>query len=674
MEPDFSGYATKAGVKCTDGRTITPQAFQHMDKVKVPLVWQHVHDKVENVLGHAILEAREDGVYAHGYFNNTQAGQTAKLMVQHEDITAMSIYANQLMEKMVSGAKSVLHGVIREVSLVMAGANSEAKIEYIRLAHGDGSEPDILEDEAIIYMGFKLEHSEPEEELEEDNEPEDEDEDLEHAEEDSLQDVYNSLDADQKLVVAYLVDQALEAATSAEHSDIPDSEDPEKDAEELLAHQEGPIVNVFEQNEKTQATVGGELRHAMSSDDVRGVVQDAIRHGSLKAAVESYALAHNIDNINLLFPDARTLQDRPEFNKRRTEWVAGVLADTSHSPFSRVKTLVADLTFESARAKGYIKGNMKKEEFFGVSKRVTSPTTVYKKQALDRDDVIDITDFDVIAWLKMEMRIMLEEEVARAILVGDGRDVSDDDKIKDPLGASDGIGIRSILNDDQLYVTTINVNVDDANSSYDEVIDAVMDGMEFYKGTGTPTFYTTLRQVNKFLKAKDGMGRRLYNSYGEVAAALGVSKIVTVEAMNEVAGVIGIVVNLQDYNVGTDQGGEVNMFDDFDIDYNKQKYLIETRLSGALVKVKSALVIRSTAQANVLVVPQDATFVPSTGVVVIPNQTGVVYKNLAGTTLTAGAQTAIASGTSTTIIATPASGYYFSTNDDSVDSWTFKRP
>jgi len=662
---DFSGYATKAGLKCSDGRTITPAAFQDMHEKKVPLVWQHGHSDVKNVLGHAVLEARPDGVYAYGYFNTSDAGRAAKLMVQHEDVNAMSIYANSLVER----SKSVLHGVIREVSLVLSGANPGALIDFVRVAHADGS-VDEHDDEAVIYTGLTIEHSD--EEVEE----EPEEEDLEHADGDpSIEEVYNSFTEDEKLVVAYMVGQALEAATSAEHSDISDSEsDTDTEAEENLAHQEGPIVNVFEQNEKTKASVGGELRHAMSPSDVQEIIQNAVRGGSLKHAVESYALAHGIDNINLLFPDAQTLQDRPEFNKRRTEWVAGVLADTSHSPFSRVKTLVADLTFDAARAKGYIKGSLKKEEFFAVSKRVTAPTTVYKKQALDRDDVIDITDFDVIAWLKMEMRIMLEEEVARAILIGDGRDVGDEDKIKDPLGSADGIGIRSILNDDQLFVTTINVNVDDANSSYDEVIDFVMDGMEFYKGTGTPDFYTSLRTLNKFLKAKDGMGRRLYPNVTDVASALGVRRVITVEPFNEMAGLIGIVVNLMDYNVGTDKGGEINMFDDFDIDYNKQKYLLETRLSGALVKVKSALVIKSTAAANVLVVPQDATFVPSTGVVVIPSQTGVVYKNAAGTTLTAGAQTALANGASTTIIATPASGYYFSTNDDSVDSWTFKRP
>jgi len=672
MEADFSGYATKAGLKCTDGRTITPKAFEHMDGMKVPLVWQHIHGKVENVLGHAVLEARPDGVYAYGYFNETQGGKTAKLMVQHEDINAMSIYANSLMEK----SKQVLHGMIREVSLVLSGANPGALIDQVRLAHADGSDPDILDDEAIIYTGLTIEHAE---EPEPEEEPEEEDEDdLEHAAENAtIKDIYDGMTEEEKQVVHYMIGTALESASSAEHSSITPDSDTENDAEEPLAHQEGTPMNVFETNSKTKpaSAAGGELRHAMTPDDVKGIIQSAIRGGSLRDAVGDYAIAHGITNIDLLFPDAQTLNDRPEFNKRRTEWVGTVLSETRHSPFSRVKSIVADLTFDEARAKGYVKGTLKKEEWFGVSKRVTSPTTVYKKQALDRDDVVDITDFDVIAWLKQEMRMMLEEEVARAILISDGRDISNEDKIKDPIGAADGIGIRSILNDHELYVTTLNVNIDDANSTYDEVIDAVMDGMEYYKGTGTPDFFTTIRELNKFLKAKDTQGRRLYPTKADVASALGVNRIVLVEPMNDLTDVVGIIVNLADYNVGTDKGGEVSMFDDFDIDYNKQKYLIETRLSGALVKVKSALVIRKTASANVLVVPQSPTFVTATGVTTIPAQTGIVWKNgVTNATLTAGAQSALASGASLTVVATPAAGYYLSTNDDNVDSWTFKRP
>lgn len=661
MGADFAGYATKAGLRCSDGRVITPEAFKHMDGNTVPLVWAHAHNEPANVLGHVKLEARSDGMYAYGYFNNTPAGQQAKALVEHRDINAMSIWANQLVEK----TKTVLHGVIREVSLVLSGANPGALIDFVRIQHGDDpSDVEILADEAIIHTGLPLEflHEETDDEdepTEDQNEPEEgsvSDETVAHADNNmTVQDVYDSMTPEQKDVLHFMIGAALENV--AAHSDL----DTSQEGTDTMAR------NVFQSNATPDNPAA-----ALSHDDVKGIVANAVKFGSLRDAVENYALSHGIENIDVLFPDAKTLSDRPEFNKRRTEWVATVLADTSHSPFSRVKSIVADLTLDEARAKGYVKGELKKEEWFGVSMRVTSPTTVYKKQKLDRDDVVDITDFDVVAWLKAEMRMMLDEEIARAILIGDGRDISDQDKIKDPIGAADGIGIRSILNDHELYVTTLNVNLDDASSTYDEVIDAVMDGMEFYKGSGTPDFFTTIRTLNKFKQAKDGMGRRLYQTNAEVAAALGVNRIITVESMNDEPDLVGIVVNLADYNVGTDRGGEVSMFDDFDIDYNQQKYLTETRLSGALVKIKSALVIKKTAAANVLVAPTEPTFVASTGVVTIPTKTGVVYKNAAGTTLTAGAQTALTAGASMVVNAFPASGYYFSSNAN--DSWTFKRP
>lgn len=661
MEPDFSGYATKAGLKCSDGRVITAEAFKHMDGMQVPLVWNHGHSKAENVLGHAILKWVADGVRVDAFFNDAPQGVNAKKLVLHKDISSLSIYANNLVEKAIGSTKSVLHGMIREVSLVLAGANPGAKIDFIQVQHSDG-EVETIADEAVIYTGLEIEanvqHAEEEGEIE-------------HAKEDeTVRDVYDTLTPKQKDAVNFIIGQALE---QVEHSDDSEHTNSSGTPESNVQHTEGSeeIVNVFEKNNKV-ADTGGEMRHAMSPEDVKSIVQNAIRGGSLKDAVEQYALAHGIENIDVLFPDAKTLQDRPEFNKRRTEWVAGVLQDTSHSPFSRVKTIVADLTQEAARAKGYIKGNLKTEEWFGVSRRITTPTTIYKKQQLDRDDVIDITDFDVVAWLKGEMRMMLEEELARAILIGDGRDISSVDKIKDPIGAADGSGIRSIINDHELYVTTLNVNIDDANSNYDEVVDSVLDGMAFFKGTGTPTFYTTIAALNMFLKAKDGFGRRLYPTRTDVAAALNVREIVTVEPMNEVPDLIGIIVNLADYNIGADRGGEVSMFDDFDIDYNKQKYLIETRLSGALVKVKAALVIKKTAAANVLVAPTNPTFNQGTGVVTIPTKTGVVYKNGAGTTLTAGAQTALAPGASMDVLASPTAGYYFS--DNAQDQWKYTRP
>lgn len=679
IEADFGGWATKAGLKCTDGRTIMRGAFEHMDQQQVPMVWNHGHTSVDNVLGHAILENRDEGVYAYGFFNRTKQGQNAKMMVQHKDVDSLSIYANNLAEK----DKRVMHGNIREVSLVLAGANPGAKIDYVNLQHGDGS-LELLDDEAIIW-GFELEHALDEEDDETDSNEEDDETDDSSADDESLdgsgdegseggaensavshavakdatvKDVFDSMTPEQQDVLHYFVGVALEkAADNAQHSALTNSEGGDSMSR-----------NVFDQSDT--AKKGGSLKHALTKDDVRGIVKHAEKLGSLKEAVEDYALQHGITDIDILFPDAKAATGIIELEKRRTEWVASVLNGTRHTPFSRIKTFTADLTQDEARAKGYIKGNYKIEEWFGVTKRTTGPTTIYKKQKLDRDDMLDITDFDIVAFLKGEMRLMLEEETARSILIGDGRDISDEDKIKDPLGAADGTGVRSIYNDHELFVTEVNVNVDDANSSYEEVVDAVMDGMEFYKGTGTPTFYTTVPQLNKFLKARDGQGRRFYANKQEVADALGVKDIQLVEPMKEITDLIGIVVNLDDYNVGTDRGGEITMFDDFDIDYNQQKYLLETRMSGALVRPKSALVIKKTAAANVLVDPLEPAFNSTTGVVTIPTKTGVVYKDSNGTTLTAGDQTALAAGASTTVYAQPASGYYFETD---TATWQFKR-
>lgn len=657
MEADFGGWATKAGLKCTDGRTIMRDAFEHMNHKQVPLVWQHGHASPENILGHAILEHRDEGVYAYAFFNGTPQGVTAKEFVQHGDIKHLSIFANNLVEK----GKNVMHGMIREVSLVLAGANPGALIDYVRIAHSDGSF-DESDEEAVIHTGLELDHALDEEEG---------DENLEHADEDTtVQDVYDSLDEEQKNVVHYLIGAALESVEK-ESKSVAQSAIPAQPAQGALAHKEGAdnmSRNVFDQTAANQDGKKNELSHA----DVKGIVADAVKCGSLREAVNSYALQHGITDIDILFPDAKMATGTIELEKRRTEWVSSVLSGTRHTPFSRIKTFTADLTQDDARAKGYIKGNYKLEEWIGVTKRTTGPTTIYKKQKLDRDDMLDITDFDIVAFLKAEMRLMTEEEIARAILIGDGRSAEAEDKVKDPLGASDGTGIRSILNDHELFATTLTVNLDDASSSYEEVVDAVMDGMEFYKGTGTPVFYTTIPQLNKFKKAKDLNGQRYYKTTAEVAEALGVKAVITVEPMKTITDLVGIIVNLDDYNVGTDRGGELTMFDDFDIDYNQQKYLLETRMSGALVRPKSALIIKKTAAANVLVNPITIpSFVKSTGVVTIPTQTGVVYKNAAGDTLTAGAQAAIAAGATVTIYAVPASGYYFANNAE--DSWPFKR-
>jgi len=646
MDADFSGYATKAGLKCSDGRTIMPEAFKHMDGNTVPLVWQHGHGEPANVLGHAKLEAREDGVYAYGFFNDTPAAQNARALVKHGDITALSIYANKLVER----SKQVFHGVIREVSLVLSGANPGALIDNVAIAHSDGS-TDILDDEAVIYTGLELEHSDLEEEQDEDLE-----EELAH--EKTVKDIYDSLSDEQKDVVHYMIGAALEAAKadSAKHSDD----------EGGLSHQEGTEeMNVFEQGGSA------ETKHSLSHEDVKGIVADAMKIGSLKEAVENYALQHGIENIDVLFPDAKSVTDTPEWIKRRTEWVSGVLNGVRSTPFSRIKTRTADLTFDEARAKGYIKGNLKKEEFFGVSQRVTTPTTIYKKQKLDRDDIIDITDFDVVAWLKGEMRLMLEEELARAILIGDGRDVADEDKIKDPAGATEGSGVRAILNDHELYVTTVNVNLDDTDSTYEEVVESVARARRFYKGSGTPTFYTTEATKTEMLLTKDNFGRRLYTSEAELASALRVAAVVPVEVMEDVPDLLGIIVNLKDYNVGADKGGDISMFDDFDIDYNQYKYLIETRVSGALTKVKSALVVKKVDGALVLVVPTAPSYDEGTYTITIPTDADVEY-SVDGTPVADASTHVVSAGTTVVVTAAPAAGNYFATNAE--DQWSFSRP
>jgi hypothetical protein len=652
---DFSGYATKANRKCTDGRTIMPEAFKHMDGMQVPLVWQHGHSKIENVLGHAVLEARDDGVYAYGFFNETDAGKTAKKIVQSGNIKALSIYANQLVEK----AKQVFHGQIRELSLVLSGANPGAFIDNVAIEHADGEVEHLLE-EAIIYGGEELEHTDSDTN----------DEELEHT---TLQEVYDTFTEDQQSVVHYMIGKALEAASAgdkeAEHSDTPTNNGDPAGNEGDLDEEGIQHMNLFDKNSNNggAATETHELTH----DAMHGIMASAEKLGSLKDAVESYALEHGITNLEILFPDAKNLTNTPQWDKRRTEWVAGVLGACSKTPFSRIKTVWADLTADEARAKGYVKGAYKKEEWFSVAKRTTGPTTVYKKQKLDRNDIIDITDFDVVVWMKGEMRLMLEEEIARAILISDGREVDDEDKIADPMNASSGDGLRSIINEHELFKTDVFVNIDDANSSMMEVVDRIIESMQWYKGTGRPTFYTTLPVVTKMLLQRDGFDKRMWRNREELASELGVAAIVEVEVMETNNDLVGILVNLADYNIGADKGGETTMFDDFDIDYNQYKYLIETRISGALTRIKSAIAVWKTAGTDVLVAPTEPTFNAATGVITVPAKTGVVYKDGAGTTLTAGAQTALAPGASKTVNAFPASGYFFASDED--DSWTYKR-
>jgi HK97 family phage prohead protease len=663
--PDFSGYATKAGLKCSDGRTITPDAFKHQDKETVPLVWQHGHNEPSNVLGYATLEHREDGVYCYGFFNDTEQAKNAKTLVQHGDIKSLSIYANQLTEK----AKQVLHGFIRELSLVLSGANPGALIDNITLAHADGDTV-TLEDEAIIYTGLELKHADGESSEETEEGTEEDAEEVSHSEEDpTVQEVYDSMTPIQQEVVHYFVGTALEMKAedvSTDEGDLAQSATSDDEESTSLAHEdneeEGRRMsrNVFEES-------GGktEEEHVLTHDAIKSIVDEAQRGGSLKEAVERYALKHGIDNIEILFPDAKAVTETPEFDARRVEWVSNVMNGTKHSPFSRIKSLVADITFDEARARGYIKGNFKKEEWFAVSKRSTTPSTVYKKQKLDRDDIIDITDFDIVMWLKAEMRLMLDEELARAVLIGDGRDVDDDDKIKDPAGASEGAGIRSILHDHDLYVTTINV---DDSAPPPDVVDAVISAGQYYKGSGSPTFYTTLQVLTSLLLARDTQGHRLWKTPAELASEMGVSSIVTVEVMESEDDLLGIIVNLKDYTIGADKGGEVNFFDDFDIDYNQYKYLYETRVSGALTKIRSAMVIRRAPTGSALVTPEKPDFDGTT--VIVKTTAGVTYKNKAtGTTLTTGAPVTLAEGDTLTVQAEPAAGKYFANNQD--DEWTF---
>lgn len=645
MESDFSGYATKANLKCSDGRTIMPNAFQHQDNARVPLVWQHGHNDPENVLGHAILENRADGVYAYGFFNDSSKASHAKGLLEHKDINMMSIWANNLIER--SG--KVIHGAIREVSLVLSGANPGALIENVTIRHSDGDEY-AIDDEAIIYTGLTLEIK---------HESGKNMADTPEANPDmTIQEVYDSMTDIQKEVLHYMVGEALD---SVQQSDIDETDD------EIIAHsdEEGKteMTNVFEKN----GTAGG--APVLSHADIQGIVADATKTGSLRGAVENYALAHGITDIDILFPEAKAVDTMPEWFSRRTEWVSSLLGSTRKSPFSRIKTISADITADEARAKGYITGNLKKEEFFTVSKRVTTPTTIYKKQKLDRDDMIDITDFDVVTWLKGEMRLMLDEELARAILIGDGRAVDDEDKINTE-------NIRPIISDHELYTTTINVNVSDANSSQQEIIDAIVLNRSKYKGTGTPNMYTTEAQIAKFLLMKDTLGRRIYSSLAELASELRVAAIIPVEVLESMPDVVCVIVNPVDYVIGADSGGSVSMFDDFDIDYNQYKYLIETRVCGALVKLKSAMVVKSVAANLVLVSPNSPAFNTTTGVLTITNQTGVVYTRTSPAPATvvnaAGSPyAAIAAGASITVVATPASGYYFATSDN--DTWVFTR-
>lgn len=557
---DFSGWATKANLKCSDGRTIMKDAFKDNDGKSVPLVWNHQHNDPTNVLGHALLQNRDEGVYAYCTFNDSEAGKTGKLLVQHGDVCALSIWANQLKQNL----NNVVHGNIREVSLVLAGANPGAFIDSI-IMHGEESDED-----AIIYTGedIVLSHSNESE----DKKMDETDKNVKTNKEETVADVFNTLSEKQKNVVYAIIGQALEEGEGSDNEE-------ESEGGKEMKH------NVFDQTEEKQDDV-------LSHDAMNTIISDGKRFGSLKESFLAHADEYGIKQIDYLFPEVKSLNNPPEFIKRETDWVSKVMNGVHRTPFSRIKSIFADITADEARAKGYIKGNLKKEEVFTLLKRSTTPTTIYKKQKLDRDDIIDITDFDVVAWLKSEMRTMLDEEIARAILIGDGRLSSSDDKINEQ-------NIRPIASDAELYSVRVPVNVAASATTDDKakaMIRAAVKARKEYKGSGNPTFFTTEDWLTDALLLEDTMGHRLYKNESDVAAAMRVSNIVTVPVMEGVKGpnggdLIGIIVNLNDYNVGADKGGAINMFDDFDIDYNQQKYLIETRCSGALTKPYSALVL-----------------------------------------------------------------------------------
>ena len=561
---DFAGWATRNNVKCSDGRVIMQNAFQGNNGAIVPLVWNHQHDNPDCVLGQALLENRPEGVYAYCRFNGTESGNTAKELVEHGDVSSLSIFANQLKEQ----GSNVLHGNIREVSLVLAGANPKAYIEDV-FAHSDDEE----EDGIRIYMGeplTSLSHSDTQTESAE-KQPDDTKDD------ETVGDVFNSLTEKQKKVFYFMLAKAMNEGKADGEDD--ENKDTNNKEENTVKH------NVFDQT--TDETNGGTLSH----DAMNAIIKDTKRFGTMKESYLQHADEYGIENIEYLFPEAHNLNETPEFIKRDTGWVSKVMSGVHHSPFSRIKSMFANITEDQARAKGYIKGNLKKDEVFSLLKRTTTATTVYKKQKIDKDDWDDITDFNVVSWLKTEMRMMLDEELARAYLLGDGRSTSDDDKINEQ-------NIRPVAKDEALFTIQKAVNVTSNATDDDKAkafIKAVIRSRKEYKGSGNPTLYTTEDMLTTCLLLTDTTGRDIYEDVNQLCKKLRVKEIVTVPVMESVKAkdgndMLAILVNMNDYNVGADKGGSVNMFDDFDIDYNQQKFLMETRCSGALTKPYSAIV------------------------------------------------------------------------------------
>lgn len=556
---DFSGWATRNDLLCADGRTIRKDAFKDNDGQIVPLVFGHQHNDVNAVLGHALLENREEGIYAYGTFNDTESGQAAKKLVQHGDVASLSIYANKL--KQVGG--DVVHGVIRELSLVLAGANPGAYIDTVMAHSEDGSEDSIETLEASWNENIMIYHSEePTNNKKEDPSMAEYDKKPNEDEnEETIGDVFNTLSEKQKNAV-----YAIVAAASG------DDGNDEKGDDEDMKH------NVFDNEEQN---------NVLSHDAMQTIISDGKRYGSLKESFLAHAAEYGIDQIDMLFPEYQSVNgNQPEFIKRTPDgWVDTVMKGVHHTPFSRIKMTFADIRGDEARAKGYMKGNLKKEEVFGLLKRVVEPTTIYKKQKLDRDDTVDITDFDVVAWLKSEMRMMLDEEIARAIVFGDGRSALSEDKISEK-------NIIPIYNDADLYTIKKTVTKGANETLAHAIITEAVKAQDDYEGSGNTTFFTSASTITDMLLLEDTQGHRMYKDMNELALAMNVNKIVRCPASIIPENVIGVIVDLSDYNVGADKGGSINMFEDFDIDYNQMKYLIETRCSGALVKPFSAITLK----------------------------------------------------------------------------------
>lgn len=666
MEPDFSGWITKYGLKCTDGRTIAPGAFAHQDGAKLPLMYQHNHDDVTQVLGHVMVTKKPEGMWGDAYFNSNPKAQDAKAAVQHKDLDKLSIWAKDLEERPDFSNQTVMvhDGVMQEVSLVLAGANAGAIIHNV-LAHSvNGVELDPEED--LLVVSGEIMHADAAEAPAEETEPEGEQ---------TVGEVLATLTDEQQAAVNAVIDDIVtEAVTEAL------AEEPELTHDNLDSSQKGTAEMARNLFDKTKTADRPELKH----DDMKAVLNAAItsKAPSLRDLVRSdagkelmHADTYGIQNIEILFPDAQALLNTPTFIDRRQDWVKSFMAGTSHSPFSRVKTAYADITADEARAKGYIKAHEKTEEVFPVFKRTTGPALIYKKQKLDRMDIIDITDFDVVAWVKAEMRGKLDEEIARAAMFGDGRVVGDEDKIPEPTGTS-GDGIRSIVNDDDLYSTTYSVPMDPANPDYNVLLDSVVQAGEFYMGSGNKTSFVSYRTAAKLLTLRVPLtGQRMYRNLSEVAGDMDVNSIVRVPTELFPENVLAVVLDLRDYNFGTNRGGEITLFDDFDIDFNQYKYLMETYLSGALTLPYAAQVFMQVdGETETLVSEIDQPTVAA-NVVTIPTQTGVVYKRTDTGATVAGGSTITLSDPAlktVTIEATPATNYYFESNADLKDSFTFR--